>query len=184
MHYEIVDFVIDIVQNSCEAGASLVELRIEEDGTGIGFEVRDNGKGMDALEQAKAIDPFVTDGIKHPGRKVGLGLPFLKQALEQSGGSFRLESEKGRGARLSFRFDKGNLDCPPIGDLAGMMVTVLCMPGPGELLIRRTREGYSYSLRKSELTEALGNLEEVSSLVLLKEYVRSQEKEGEELWQG
>ena len=184
MHYEIVDFVIDIVQNSCEAGASLVELRIDEDGAGIGFEVRDNGKGMDALEQAKALDPFVTDGIKHPGRKVGLGLPFLKQALEQSAGSFRLESEKGSGTKLSFRFDTGNLDCPPLGDLVGMMVTVLCMPGPEEMLISRTRDGYSYSLCKSELIEALGNLEEVSSLVLLKEYVRSQEKEGEELWQG
>jgi signal transduction histidine kinase len=115
MHYEIVDFVIDIVQNSCEAGASLVELRIDEDDEGIGFEVGDNGKGMDALQQARALDPFVTDGIKHPGRKVGLGLPFLQQALEQSGGRLKLESEKGRGTRLSFRFDTRNVDCPPVG---------------------------------------------------------------------
>ncbi len=176
MHYEIVDFVIDIVQNSCEAGASLVELRIDQDDEGIGFEVRDNGKGMDALQQARVLDPFVTDGIKHPGRKVGLGLPFLKQALEQSGGRLKLESEKGRGTRLSFRFDTRNVDCPPAGDLVGMMVTVLCMPGPGEMLIDRTRGRYSYSLRKSELAEALGNLEEVSNLVLLREYVRSQEE--------
>jgi anti-sigma regulatory factor (Ser/Thr protein kinase) len=176
MHYEIVDFIIDIVQNSCEAGASLVELRIDEDDEGIGFEVGDNGKGMDALQQARALDPFVTDGIKHPGRKVGLGLPFLQQALEQSGGRLKLESEKGRGTRLSFRFDTRNVDCPPVGDLVGMMVTVLCMPGPGEMLIGRTRGGYSYLLRKSELAEALGNLEEVSNLVLLREYVRSQEE--------
>jgi anti-sigma regulatory factor (Ser/Thr protein kinase) len=183
MHYEIVDFIIDIVQNSCEAGASLVELCIDEDDDGIGFDVRDNGKGMDAVQQAQALDPFVTDGVKHPGRKVGLGLPFLRQALEQTGNSLRLESEKGRGTRLSFRFDTRNLDCPPVGDLAGMMLTILCMPGPEEMRISRTRGTYSYSLRKSELIEALGNLEEVSSLVLLKEYLRSQE-EGEELWQG
>jgi len=183
MHYEIVDFVIDIVQNSCEAGASLVDIIIDEDRNGIGFVVADDGRGMDAAQAVRALDPFVTDGVKHPGRKVGLGLPFLKQALEQTGGRLNLESEKGRGTRLSFRFDTRNLDCPPLGDLAGMMVTILCMPGPDEMRIQRKRAGDSYLLRKSELVEALGNLEEVSSLVLLKEYVRSQE-EGEELWQG
>jgi len=184
MHYEIVDFVIDIVQNSCEAGASLVDIVIDEDRNGIGFVVVDDGKGMDAAQAARALDPFVTDGVKHPGRKVGLGLPFLKQALEQVGESLKIESEKGKGTRLAFRFNTRNLDCPPLGDLAGMMVTVLCMPGPEEMRIQRNREAYSYLIRKSELIEALGNLEEVSSLVLLKKYVRSQEEEGEELWQG
>jgi anti-sigma regulatory factor (Ser/Thr protein kinase) len=183
MHYEIVDFVIDIVQNSCEAGASLVELNIDEDDEGIGFEIRDNGKGMDAIQQLRALDPYVTDGVKHPGRKVGLGLPFLKQALEQSGGNFKLESEKGRGTKLFFRFNTRNLDCPPLGDLVGMIVTVLCMPGPAEMLIGRSRGRNSYLVRKSELIAALENLEEVSNLVLLKEYVRSQE-EGVRLWQG
>lgn len=176
MHYEIVDFVIDVVQNSCEAGASLVELRIDEDDEGIGFSVSDNGKGMDADQQLRALDPFVTDGAKHPGRKVGLGLPFLKQALEQSGGNLRLESEPGRGTTLTFRFNTRHLDCPPPGDLVGMIVMVLCMPGPAEMLIGRTRGSASYLVRKTELIDALGNLEEVSNLVLLKEYVRSQEE--------
>lgn len=183
MHYEIVDFVIDIVQNSCEAGAGTVEVSFEEDEKSLGIRVVDDGKGMSAEELARALDAFVTDGGKHPGRKVGLGLPFLKQAIEINSGQFSIHSEKGRGTEVAFRFDKEQVDCPPTGDVPGMMLSILCLPGAQEMIIRRKIGQASYELRKSELTEALGNLEEVSSLVALKQYVRSQE-EGEELWQG
>lgn len=184
MHYAIVDFVVDIVQNSCEAGADLVEVAVDEDEASIDVTVEDDGKGMDAAELARALDPFVTDGEKHPGRKVGLGLPFLKQAVDQEGGSFAISSEKGKGTKVAFRFDKRNVDCPPLGDLPGTMAAILCLPGPKEMAISRRRAGISYELRKSELAEALGDLETVSSLAALKQYVRSQEEEGVELWQG
>ncbi|MHB0898410.1 MAG: ATP-binding protein, partial [Spirochaetales bacterium] len=100
MHYEIVDFVIDIAQNSCEASAKTVEVSFEEDEKSLGIRVMDDGKGMDAEELARGLDPFVTDGGKHPGRKVGLGLPFLKQAIEINGGQFSIHSEKGRGTEV------------------------------------------------------------------------------------
>ena len=183
MHHEIVDFVIDIAQNSCEAGAKTVEVSFEEDEKSLGVRVVDDGKGMDAEELARCLDPFVTDGGKHPGRKVGLGLPFLKQAIEINGGQFSIHSVKGRGTEVAFRFDRKQVDCPPTGDVPGMMLSILCLPGAQEMIIRRKIGRASYELRKSELTEALGNLEEVSSLVALKQYLRSQE-EGEELWQG
>ena len=183
MHYAIVDFLIDIAQNACEAGAGLVDIRIDEDDAGIDIAVRDDGKGMDKRELERSIDPFVTDGLKHPGRKVGLGLPFLKQAAEQGGGRFSIVSEKGKGTEVRFRFDKGNLDCPPLGDLPGALLSVLCMPGAREMSISRRRGSDSYELRKSELIDALGSLDEVSSLASLKQYLLSQE-EGEELWQG
>jgi hypothetical protein len=34
----------------------------------------------------KIQDPFFTDGTKHIKRKVGLGIPFLMQAVSLSGG--------------------------------------------------------------------------------------------------
>ncbi|HWR11518.1 MAG TPA: sensor histidine kinase [Rectinemataceae bacterium] len=176
MHYAIVDFVIDIVQNSCEADAKTIDVVFDEDEDGVDVRVRDDGKGMDAGQLRRALDPFVTDGRKHPGRKVGLGLPFLKQATDQDGGTFFIGSEKGQGTEVVFRFDRKNVDCPPLGDVPGMLLTILCLPGAQEMVISRKRNGFSYELRKSELTEALGNLEEVSSLALLKQYLRSQEE--------
>ncbi|MFA5851130.1 MAG: sensor histidine kinase [Spirochaetales bacterium] len=183
MHYDIVDFVIDIAQNSCEAGAKTVEVSFEEDEKSIGIRVVDDGKGMGAEELERSLNPFFTNGLKHPGRRVGLGLSFLRQAIDINGGQFSIRSEKGQGTEVAFRFDKEQVDCPPTGDVPGMILSILCLPGAQEMIIRRKIGQVSYELRKSELAEALGNLEEVSSLVALKQYLRSQE-EGEELWQG
>jgi hypothetical protein len=180
LHYAVVDFIADIAQNALEAGSSQVVLEIDETESGIGVAVIDDGRGMDEGEAARALDPFYTDGRKHPGRRVGLGLPFLKQSIDLSGGEFSLRSGKGRGTEVRFSFDKGNLDCPPVGEIPAALFSILCLPGDGELIIRRTRKvdgaaGLSYELRKSELAEALGSLEEASSLALLKQYIVSQE---------
>ncbi|MCL2237946.1 MAG: ATP-binding protein, partial [Treponema sp.] len=73
MHFTLTDLVTDITQNAVEAGASTVELDVTESDTEFRFLIKDNGKGMTKEELNRAIDPFVTDGIKHPHRKVGLG---------------------------------------------------------------------------------------------------------------
>ena len=94
MHFTLAELVTDITQNACEAGAETVELEIREGGGEFRFLVRDNGKGMSKEELERAVDPFVTDGVKHPNRKVGLGIPFLIQTAEQSGGGWEIMSAK------------------------------------------------------------------------------------------
>ena len=188
MHFTLTDLVTDITQNGAESGASVLELQVTETlDSGAGgefrFTVRDNGKGMSADEQMRAQDPFVTDGIKHPHRKVGLGLPFLIQTAGQSGGGWKMESSKepeGSGTTVSAWFDLGNVDTPPVGDVPGMFRTILLFGGPSEIVIHRTREGpegrVDYEIRKSELADALGDLEDAQSLILLDEYLRSLEE--------
>jgi len=175
MHFTLADLVTDITQNGIEAGSSLVELEITEGGKEFRFLARDNGKGMTEEELKRAIDPFVTDGIKHPHRKVGLGLPFLIQTAEQSNGGWDIKSEKGKGTTVTAWFDTGNVDTPPLGDISGMFRTVLMFDGKAEVVIHRKRENEEYEIRKSELDEALGGLEEAGSLVLLDQYLRSLE---------
>jgi hypothetical protein len=192
----LADLITDITQNGAESGASLVELEITEtlgsDGTqGSGgkaefrFVVRDNGRGMSPEGLKRAMDPFVTDGIKHPHRKVGLGIPFLIQTAEQSGGGWDIKSQKApaaapHGTTVTAWFDAGNVDTPPVGDISGMFRTVILFEGPDEVHIRRTRKGgagdLAYEVRKSELIEALGDLEDTQSLILLDRYLRSMEE--------
>jgi hypothetical protein len=146
------------------------------------FLVKDNGKGMTKEELGRAIDPFVTDGVKHPQRKIGLGLPFLIQTAEQSGGGWDVQSEKGKGTTATAWFDTGNVDTPPTGDLPVMFRTILMFDGPDEVVIRRRRDSempLDYEARKSELVEALGGLEDAESLALLGKYLRSQEENEE-----
>jgi hypothetical protein len=191
LHFTLADLVSDIAQNGAESGAEVVELEVKETGGGgkseqnsgeFRFTVRDNGKGMSQEELKRAQDPFFTDGIKHPHRKVGLGLPFLMQTAEQSGGGWEMKSEKGKGTEICAWFDTANVDMPPIGDISGMFRTILLFPGPKEIVIRRSSEnkGIDYELRKTELVEALGGLEDTESLLLLNRYLHSEEETEEE----
>ncbi|MCL2070008.1 MAG: ATP-binding protein [Treponema sp.] len=179
----------DITQNGAESGAELVELHISEtvDSSGKGklsFTVVDNGKGMSEEELKKAQDPFVTDGVKHPSRKVGLGLPFLIQTAESSGGEWEVKSEKGVGTKVSAWFDLANVDTPPMGSIPEMFRTVMLFQGPSEVLIKRIKEAENqppegrieYEVLKTELADALGGLEDTQSLILMEQYFRSLEE--------
>jgi glycerophosphoryl diester phosphodiesterase len=175
MHFTLADLITDITQNAVEAGADTVELDVSETDKEIRFLVKDNGRGMTEEELNRAKDPFVTDGIKHPNRKVGLGLPFLIQTAEQSGGGWDIKSEKGKGTTVTAWFDTGNVDIPPTGDVAMMFRAILMFDSSAEIIIRRKKADDEYEFRKSELAEAIGGFEEVGNLVLLKEYLESLE---------
>lgn len=60
--------------------------------------VSDNGPGMDAATQARALDglKFSADG-KTVERRQGLGLPLARQLIEAHGGKLELFSEPGQG---------------------------------------------------------------------------------------
>jgi hypothetical protein len=193
MHFTLADLVTDITQNAAESGAELVELEVRESEKGANgspefrFSVKDNGKGMSPEDLKQAQDPFVTDGKKHPHRKVGLGVPFLIQTAEQSGGGWKMDSVKddggtaAHGTEVCAWFDTANVDTPPAGDLPGLFRTVLLFPGPSEMVIRRLRDTkgreLDYEVRKTELAEALGDLDDTHSLILLDRYLRSLESD-------
>ena len=84
--------IMDILQNSTRAGATEVTLEVIENPAADTLTIRfiDNGCGMDAETVQKVINPFFTTRTT---RKVGLGLPLLKQNTEQTGGSLDIQSE-------------------------------------------------------------------------------------------
>jgi hypothetical protein len=176
MHFTLADLVTDITQNAVEAEAATVELEVSDGDGEFRFLVKDNGKGMTEEELKRAIDPFYTDGVKHPHRKVGLGLPFLIQTAEQSGGGWDIKSEKGKGTTVTAWFDSKNVDTPPAGDIPGMFRTILMLDSKAEVIIRRKKPNDNYEIVKSEVADAIGSLEDASSLVLLGEYLESLEE--------
>ena len=175
MHATLADLIADTAQNAIEAGASRVELTVSECGGRFSVVIADNGKGMDESVRRRVFDPFYTEAGKHDGRRVGLGLPILKQMCEACGGSLSLKSEKGAGTTLSYDFDAANIDLPPVGDLAKMLLTLMNYPGGFELVFtHRTGRG-DYSITRSELSEAVGGLESVEGLSLAGEFLSGQE---------
>jgi hypothetical protein len=176
MHATIADVIADTVQNSIEAGARHVRVSLTEDGTTVAVRIQDDGKGMDEATQARAFNPFYTEPGKHDKRKVGLGLPILKQLCEATDGAVSLRSEKGRGTELAYSFSARHIDLPPMGDLAQMALMLFNYPGEFDLTFRHERAGESYEISRSELAEAVGGLESAEGLALAKEFLRSQEE--------
>jgi signal transduction histidine kinase len=168
---------MDLVQNSVEANASEVELTIRETAKQIAFSVKDNGKGMSKEVQAKAIDPFYSDGEKHAHRRVGLGLPFLIQTAEAANGHADIQSEEGCGTQINFAAEADHIDLPPFGDFAAAATMMLSQSDGFELRITRETETDRYSLSRTELQETLGDLNDTQNLMLMKTYIYSQEED-------
>lgn len=179
MHFRLCDYVLDLVQNAVEAGAGLVTLTLVEGATQFILHIEDNGCGMDEATRTRSLDPFYSDGVKHVRRKVGLGLSLVKQALDTTGGTFTLDSEKGRGTVLHCCFDRTHVDTPPIGDVASLIMQCMMLPGSFELKVIRskaTEKGNDqYELVRSELQDILGDFDRSDSVTMLRQFLRSQE---------
>lgn len=177
MHATICDLITDLVHNSIEAEATDINLHIEETKKSLKVVITDNGKGMNAETIAKAKDPFWSDGRKHAHRKVGLGLPFLFQTVEATGGSAGIESEEGKGTAVTFQLDPEHMDLPEFGRFTTAATTLITYGFTGNLRIERNRNGNGYSISKKELEEALGDLNALQNLTLLKQFFEGNEDE-------
>ena len=149
--------ILDIVENSTRAGASLVTIEIAVDTAAdtMTVVIADDGCGM-TQEQVQAVtDPFFTT---RKTRKVGLGVPFLKQAAELTGGSFRIESESGLGTTVTAVFGYSSIDRQPLGDMDGTILTLIdCHPDVDFLYIYRYNEK-SFELDTRQMREILGGV--------------------------
>ena len=151
------DHILDIVQNSVSAKATLIEIIVEEDKIAdlCSLIIRDNGCGMSKETLAKAINPFFTSRTT---RKVGLGIPLLKYNAEAAGGSFSLESELNVGTVLTARFQLSNIDRPPLGDIWETLYLMFLSYTDGNLVYQHKTAKGDFKLSSDELKEVLGNV--------------------------
>ena len=115
--------LLDLAQNSITAGASLVSIRIVIDDNGwLTFALKDDGKGMPPELLAQVTSPFATTRTT---RKVGLGIPMMMENAQRAGGHLTIESTVGLGTTLTADMDTRNIDCLPLGDLAGTLLSLM-----------------------------------------------------------
>ena len=169
--------VLDIARNSAEAGATRIEIRVEEDATAdvLRITVTDNGRGMDAEAAGRATDPFFTT---RRTRVVGLGLPLLRQAAEAAGGGLSVTSQPGRGTRVDAVFGLGHLDRAPLGDVETTVLVLLASHPDVDLDWTHRRGPHEYSLATADLRAALdgASLASPAGLALLRSAVRHGEQ--------
>lgn len=144
----------DLVENAVRAGANLVEVELTRAGRFFLIRVADDGVGMEEDAVRRAGDPFFTT---KPGRRVGLGLSFLRQTAEELGGSFHICSRPGKGTQVQAHIPWDHPDRPPLGDLPGTLLPLLATsPVEFRLIFRDDR--YTWSLDTRELKKTLGSV--------------------------
>jgi signal transduction histidine kinase len=116
--------ILDAVENSVKAGATRVELVIEEDlaADRLNITIRDNGRGMSEEQVAHIFDPFFTT---RKTRHVGLGIPLFKAAAERCNGDLTIASELGEGTVLDATFQHSHIDRAPLGDIVTTLLTII-----------------------------------------------------------
>ncbi len=146
--------ILDIVQNSIRAKACLICIEIEEhpDNNELIISISDDGTGMTNEQLRLSTDPFYTSRTT---RKVGLGLSLLKQNAEMTGGSFSLESEFGKGTKVTAIFGFRHIDRPVMGDLTGTLLILICSPGNAEYLFSFRSSSGEFKLDTREIKQTL-----------------------------
>lgn len=151
---ELALHIQDIAENSIRAGASLLEIVIREntEQNRLTIVIQDNGCGMDENTIQKALDPFFTTKTV---RRVGMGLSLFKQAAEQAGGRFTIESAPGKGTRVEAEFVLDHVDRQPVGDMAGAIVTLLMTDETIDILYQHEIDDDDFTLDTRVIRETL-----------------------------
>lgn len=153
--------ILDIAQNSVKAKAENILIKLIETDETLTLTIQDDGCGMSKETVENVMNPFYTTRTT---RNVGLGVPLLKLAAEQTGGGIRIESVSENdnpdvhGTTVTAEFYKNHLDFTPLGDVVSTVTTLI--QGEPDIEWRFVHEinGQSVELDTRELREILGDV--------------------------
>jgi len=166
--------ILDIAQNSIAAEATLVEIDVKEDSNAdrLTLTVKDNGRGMSEDFLEKVHDPFITTRTT---RKIGLGISFLKEAAEITGGFIFLKSKPGVGTVVTAVFVMSHIDRQPIGNLTETIITLVTLNPKIDFIIRYIVNENEFLFSTEEVKELIGEDTGLSSppiVSFLTEYIK------------
>lgn len=168
--------ILDIAENSVKAGASLIKIFITETAEKLTVTISDNGCGMNNEILKSVENPFYTTRTT---RKVGMGIPLLKLAAEQSGGSVKIVSTtqgENHGTCVTADFFKNHIDFTPLGDITQTLITLIQGHTDIDFLFKHKAENGEVNLDTAELRKVLDGipLNTYDVIVWIKEYLNEQ----------
>ncbi len=152
---------MDIVQNSISANADMIEILLTETKDKLlTLTIRDNGKGMSEETLKSVTNPFYTT---RKTRKIGMGIPLLKLASEQTGGKLSIESvsvndnPECHGTSVTATFYTDSIDFAPLGDIVSTMCVIIQGHPKIDYVFRHVTPSLEVSLDTKEMRTVLGN---------------------------
>ncbi len=115
---------MDIIENGINAGATLIHLTVIETrkNNRLYVTIKDDGQGLSDEKLQEVMDPFYTTRTT---RRVGLGLSLFRETSRRCEGTFDIKSREGEGTEVFVSFQLDHIDLPPLGDMAGSMVSLI-----------------------------------------------------------
>ena len=171
---EISLHILDIVNNSVKATASLISVTVEEAKKEnlLKITIEDNGCGMDEDFLKEVLDPFRTTRTT---RKVGMGLSLFKAAAENAGGGLSIESEKNVGTKVFVWFTYDHIDRQPLGNMAETMLTLISGNETIDFVYTHVVDEKDFKLDTREIKNILGDEISLGSpeiVMWLSDYIR------------
>ena len=152
--------ILDIACNSVKAGAKNISILLTQEGRKLEIEISDDGCGMKKETLLSVTDPFTTSRTT---RKVGMGIPLIKLAAEQTGGNLTIESyheseyPENHGTVLKAVFHTVHIDCPPLGDIISTVTTLIQGSPHIDYIYSHQINGDEIKLDTREMREILGS---------------------------
>lgn len=169
--------ILDIVQNSLTAQATLIKISITENYSDDKFiiMIEDNGKGMNEEEIRKVLDPFFTTRTT---RKVGLGLSMLQANAQACNGDLHISSKVGCGTKVTAYFQLSHIDRAPLGDIVSTLITLITGFTQVDFVYSHRKNDENVVLDTQEIKAVLGKvpINNPEIYTWLKEYITEMEK--------
>ncbi len=164
-------YILDIAYNSIRAQAKNLNIMIEiiEKINRLTIEILDDGKGIKKENLGNVTSPFYTT---RDTRKVGLGLPFIKEIANQANGDIEILSEENEYTKVKIWMDYIHIDRPELGDLS-MTIYNLCLNDILVNFIFRFND-QEFIFKKSEVLEILDGvpLTEYQIMKYIRSYIK------------
>jgi len=166
--------ILDVSENCIDAGAKNIEIIINEDTKNdlLTIEINDDGKGIEEEMIKQIQNPFTTSRTT---RKVGLGIPFFKEAAESCEGIFVISSAEGIGTKVKATFKHSHIDRKPLGDIAETLIALILRADNTEILYCHKRDGKDFVFKTKDLKLQLKvqDLKKTILLIKLKEIIQN-----------
>ncbi len=163
--------ILDIVENSLRAGASLIriDMMIDKQSDTLTITIEDNGSGMSKEMLERVRSPFTTTLTT---RKVGLGIPLFAAGCENTGGHMDIESVLGQGTTLTAVYGFSHIDRPPLGNIAeSVSALVLANPDVDFVFSAKNDETFEFDTRAIKATLDGVAITEPAVMSFIREYL-------------
>lgn len=145
--------ILDIVQNSIKASASLVRIfvNISTSDNLLTITVKDNGSGFDVKAYENSLS-------KNSNRQGGYGIPLFKKSAEKTGGFFKITSILGKGTEITAAFKLNSPCCLPLGDINATVETLFFCCTEIDFIYNYKIDEEGFTLSTKDIKDIMGNI--------------------------